>query len=66
MKIKLKTRKSALKRIKIKNNNFYRKSAYKSHLLKHKSNKQLRSLSLIKKINNVDKFAFLKMLPYNI
>lgn len=64
MKLKLKTRKAVLKRIKIKNNLLYRKSAYKSHLLKHKSNKRLRYLSQIKLIHTSDKKRFFKMLPY--
>jgi ribosomal protein L35 len=63
-KIKIKTRKSALKRIKIKKKIFFRKTAYKNHLLKNKSNKRLRFLSIIKKINKFDKFVFFKMLPY--
>ncbi len=62
--MKLKTCKSALKRIKIKKNNLYRKKAYKSHLLKNKKSNRLRRLSIKSFINRFDIFKILKILPY--
>lgn len=60
--MKIKTRKSALKRVKIKKNLFARKKAYKSHLLKNKNSKRLRQLSLKTSINKVDIKTYIKML----
>ena len=40
--MKLKTRKAAAKRIKVKKNCFARKKAYKAHLLRRKNSKRLR------------------------
>jgi ribosomal protein L35 len=62
--MKLKTRKSALKRIKSKKNCLARKSAYKGHLLRRKNSKRLRRLSEPIKINSSDIKTFLYMLPY--
>lgn len=63
--IKLKTRKAALKRVKIKNKKLIRKHAYKSHLSAHKSSKRLRNLSSSAKIHKSNLSAFKLMLPYN-
>ena len=60
--LKLKTRKSALKRIKIKKSFFCRKKAYKSHLLKNKNSKRLRNLSLKTIISKVDIKNYYKMI----
>jgi len=62
--MKLKTRKSALKRIKSKKNCLARKSAYKGHLLRRKNSKRLRRLSEPNQIHSSDLNAFSKMLPY--
>lgn len=61
--MKLKTRKSAAKRVKPKKNFFARKKAYKGHLLRRKSTKQLRTLSQPAKIHCADNRAFLLMIP---
>ena len=63
--MKLKTRKSAAKRINKKGNVFIRKKAYKGHLLRKKSSSRLRRLTRSSKINNSDFRAFKLMLPYN-
>nr|AYO28665.1 ribosomal protein L35 [Neotessella volvocina] len=60
--MKLKTRKSAAKRIRIKKNCIVRKKAYKGHLLKRKNSKRLRRLSQAAKIHSSDKLAFSLML----
>lgn len=65
MKVKLKTRKSALKRINVKKGYFARKKAYKGHLLRRKSSKQLRTLSQPSKINETDLKTFSLMVPYH-
>ena len=62
--MKLKTRKAAAKRIKIKKNVLCRKKAYKSHLLRKKNSKQLRRLSEPTNLHVSDTAAFYKMLPY--
>lgn len=66
MKKRLKTRKSAFKRILKKNNNkkFYRKKAFKGHLLRKKNSKRLHFLSLSTIINVCDVRAFSYMIPY--
>jgi ribosomal protein L35 len=61
-KMKLKTNKSAAKRVKIKKSCLSRKHAYKRHLLRNKSTKQLRRLSGPVKINAADIHAFKRML----
>jgi ribosomal protein L35 len=61
---KIKTRKSALKRVKIKRNCLTHKKAYKGHLLRKKNSKRIRTLSLAVKIHNADLNTFYKMLPY--
>jgi large subunit ribosomal protein L35 len=65
MKLKLKTRKSAAKRIKCKKNVFARKKAYKGHLLRKKNSKQLRTLSQPAQIHFADVKTFNLMIPYN-
>lgn len=62
--MKLKTRKAASKRVKVKKNGFERKNAFKSHLLKSKNSKRLRRLSEAKKIHSSDFSAYSLMLPY--
>ena len=64
MKIKLKTRKSAAKRIKIKKNCIRRKKAYKGHLLRKKNSKQLRTLSQAANVSTSDVKTFAIMVPY--
>ena len=61
--MKLKTRKSASKRIKVKKTCFARKKAYKAHLLRRKSSKRLRRLAEDSVIHSSDKHAFELMLP---
>jgi len=60
--IKLKTRKSAFKRVKIKKNALVRKKAYKAHLLRKKNSKRLRNLSRATTINKHDILSFSLML----
>lgn len=62
--MKLKTRKSALKRVKVKKNCFLRKKAYKGHLLRKKNSQRLRRLSEASKIHVSDSNAFSRMIPY--
>jgi large subunit ribosomal protein L35 len=62
--MKLKTRKSAAKRIKIKKNCLCRKKAYKGHLLRRKNSKRLRRLSEASVVHASDLGAFSVMLPY--
>ena len=64
-KMKLKTRKSAAKRIKVKKSGFERKKAYKAHLLRRKNPKRLRRLSEVSTIHSTDVHAFQKMLPHS-
>lgn len=64
LRMKLKTRKSAAKRIKVKKNIFARKKAYKGHLLRRKTTKQLRILSQSAQIHKSDSKAISLMLPY--
>lgn len=62
---KLKTRKAALKRYKItSNDNILRRHAFKSHLLRKKSNRQKRKLSQIICVKNNDIRSIKLMLPY--
>lgn len=63
--MKLKTRKSASKRVKQKKGLFARKKAYKGHLLRRKSTKQLRALSQPAQIHASDIKAISRMIPYN-
>lgn len=63
-KMKLKTRKAAVKRIKVKKNGFARKKAYKGHLLRKKNGTRLRRLSESSQIHSSDSLAFSLMLPY--
>jgi large subunit ribosomal protein L35 len=62
--MKLKTRKSAAKRIKIKKNCLCRKKAYKGHLLRRKNSKRLRRLSEASNVHEADLRTFSFMLPY--
>lgn len=62
--MKLKTRKSAAKRVKVKKNNLARKKAYKGHLLRRKNSKRLRHLSEASQVDKTDFKTFSKMLPY--
>ena len=62
--MKLKTKKSASKRIKIKKFCICRKKAYKSHLLRRKNSKRLRTLSAPSQIHNSDLSVFYLMNPY--
>jgi large subunit ribosomal protein L35 len=62
--MKLKTRKSAAKRIKIKKNCLCRKKAYKGHLLRRKNSKRLRRLSEPSLVHAADVGVFSRMLPY--
>jgi large subunit ribosomal protein L35 len=62
--MKLKTRKAAAKRIKIKKNCLCRKKAYKGHLLRRKNSKRLRRLSEASIVHNSDFKTFSFMLPY--
>ena len=62
--MKLKTRKSASKRINKKGNLFIRKKAYKGHLLRKKSSNRLRRLTKLSVIHSSDMEAFKLMLPY--
>ena len=52
--MKLKTRKSAQKRVKVKKNVLQRKKAYKSHLLRRKDSKRLRRLSEPMQVHKAD------------
>jgi large subunit ribosomal protein L35 len=63
--MKLKTRKAAFKRVKIKKNNLERKKAYKSHLLRNKSSKRLRRLGKVEKIHKADFSSYRDLLPYS-
>lgn len=62
--MKLKTRKSAAKRIRVKKNCLSRKKAYKGHLLRKKNSKRLRRLSEASQIHFSDLNAFFHMIPY--
>jgi large subunit ribosomal protein L35 len=62
--MKLKTRKAAAKRVKVKKNGLQRKKAYKAHLLRRKTTKQLRRLSEPMMVHSSDLGAFAFMLPY--
>ncbi len=62
-KLKIKTKKSVLKRIKIKKNCLEYKKAFKGHLLRKKNSKRLRKLSNKSSINKFDVKNILRMLP---
>jgi ribosomal protein L35 len=62
--LKLKTKKSASKRILVKKKFLQRKQAYKSHLILNKSAKRLNRLSSLTKISLQDTKKFLLLLPY--
>lgn len=61
---KLKTRKSASKRVKIKKKIILRKKAFKSHLMSSKNSKRIRNLSKQVSVNYTDVSKFLRMNPY--
>ena len=61
--MKLKTKKAALKRVKVKKNGFERKKAYKAHLLRRKNPKRLRRLSESSMIHKSDFNSFSLLLP---
>ena len=63
--MKLKTRKSAQKRVKVKKNCLARKKAYKGHLLRKKNSKRIRQLSENATIHYSDLKTFSLMLPYS-
>lgn len=63
-KLKLKTCKSALKRIKKSKNILLFKPAFKAHLLRKKNAKRKRHLSLPSKISQSDFLNFCKLIPY--
>lgn len=63
--MKLKTKKAASKRVKIKKNILERKKAYKSHLLRKKNSKQLRRLSAPSQIHSSDFSNYSSLLPYS-
>ena len=62
--MKLKTRKSALKRVKPKKHCLARKNAYKGHLLRRKNSKRLRRLSEASTVHSSDYGTFSRMLLY--
>ena len=62
--MKLKTHKSAAKRVKAKKNGFARKKAYKGHLLRRKNSKRLRRLSEASTVHSSDFGTFSRMLLY--
>ena len=64
MGLKLKTRKAASKRIRVKKNCLRRKKAYKGHLLRKKNSKQLRTLAAPANVHVSDVAAFKLMMPY--
>ncbi len=61
--MKLKTNKSALKRINIKKRILIRKKAFKSHLLINKSSRRLRLFNVKNYIHKSDIKSFLKLIP---
>jgi ribosomal protein L35 len=62
--MKLRTRKAAAKRIKVKKNVLCRKKAFKSHLMKTKNSKRVRRLSEPTLLHPSDVKTFYQMLPY--
>lgn len=64
MGLKLKTRKAASKRIRVKKNCLRRKKAYKGHLLRKKNSKQLRTLAAPANVHVSDVAVFKLMMPY--
>ena len=62
--MKLRTNKAAAKRIKVKKGCLARKKAYKRHLNRRKTTKQLRHLSQPAQIHVSDSSAYKRMLPY--
>ena len=66
MQIKFKTKKAAIKRIRIKTTHLSRKKAYKSHLLRKKNSKHLRRLSIPEKIHSADRASYYSLVPGNL
>jgi large subunit ribosomal protein L35 len=62
--MKLKNNKSTLKRLKLKKGFFYRKKAYKNHLLRKKNSTRLRKLKKIEVINSSNKKFLLHLIRY--
>jgi large subunit ribosomal protein L35 len=62
--MKLKTKKAAAKRIRIKEGFFTRKKAYKRHLMRRKGSAQLRRLSQASQVHDSDFSLIRQMLPY--
>ena len=62
--MKLKTRKSAAKRVKVKKNCICRRKAYKGHLIRRKNSKRLRRLSEPSQVHPSDYGTFSRMLLY--
>nr|QOU10699.1 ribosomal protein L35 [Spumella sp. Baekdong012001B8] len=65
MLLKLKTQKSAAKRIKVKKRFFSRKSSFLGHLRRKKSARRKRALKAPKKIHLADLYTFSVLLPYH-
>jgi ribosomal protein L35 len=63
--MKLKTRKSAFKRIKIKKDSLARKKAYRGHLLRTKNSKRMRRLSESATVDKSNLRKFYRMIPYH-
>lgn len=63
MALKLKTRRSAAKRVNKKKDFFSRKKAFQSHFLRRKTAKRLRSLATPSRVSKSDTFIFKRMLP---
>jgi large subunit ribosomal protein L35 len=61
--MKLKTKKAALKRVKVKKSGFERKKAYKAHLLRRKNSKRLRRLNESSMVHKSDVNSFSLLLP---
>lgn len=64
MKTKLKTRKAVAKRVIVKKSHLARKKAYRGHLMRHKTTRQLRQLNKPAKIHPSDTSRIYLMLPY--
>lgn len=65
MKTKLKTRKAVSKRFIVKKSHIVRKKAYRGHLMRHKTTRQLRQLNAPAKVHSSDESRIALMLPYS-
>lgn len=63
--LKLKTRKSAAKRVKTKKKFLTRKASALGHFRRKKSSKRKRALKAARQINQVDMSGFKSLLPYS-